>query len=183
MPWPLTPTRRVDQERTHDEDVAEARLADHGFTTFHEPPKFFAGQKSVAVASGKHLERAVGPVAGVEMEARTVSISDSTSAGGNTWWTPALTDHGPNPERSWRSLTAMARSWCQRSCQLASRVPRGGALLSPRPGTGNVPRSNCQATPISSFNLGMVALWLSPERLSLEVAIRDRRFPPILPTT
>ena len=39
----------------------------------------------------------------------------SSSGGGTTWATPAFVDHGPQPSRSWRSATAIVRSWCQRT--------------------------------------------------------------------
>lgn len=53
---------------------------------------------------------------------RSVTIPWSTSPGGRTWMTPALTDHGPKPGASMRSATAMDISWCHATFQFASGV-------------------------------------------------------------
>jgi len=68
---------------------------------------------------------------------RTVNISAITDAGGCTWRTPALIDHGPNCAKFFRSRTAMVRSWCQTTFQLESavllnKIPRTAKDFLPR---------------------------------------------------
>jgi hypothetical protein len=51
---------------------------------------------------------------------RRANIPAITEAGGYTCCTPALIDHGPKWVTSFRSRTAIVRSWCQTAFQLES---------------------------------------------------------------